>query len=123
VLRYAPYLGIERHTNLVLEKKNFPTISGVSLTDVAFHLQVDLYPFNMASRPGWFEIIGTTAVRWKIGGDDAVEDTLVFTSVGANAYFDKARHFAVGVDWENGRKPINNFDRQHNTSVGFKIKF
>ena len=44
-------------------------------------------------------------------------------TVSGNIYFDRGKHFAFGYDFENGRAPKANFDKQHSTAVGFKIRF
>jgi hypothetical protein len=123
LLRYAPYIGVEYYDNLVIEKKNLPTIPAISLTAVAAHLQVDLYPFNRPTNPGWFEITTSYAYRRRTGGGDELGRHLALFSSSVNIYFDTPRHFALGYDYESGRSPKNNFDKQHSSSVGFKVKF
>jgi hypothetical protein len=123
VFRYAPFAGLEHFDNLKIDRKGLPTIDPTRLTAFSFHLQVDLYPLNRPTNPGWLELVGTFAHRRKIGGDDTVEDSLSFVTASLNVYFDHGRHFAIGGDYEDGRSPKSNFTRQHSTGVALKIKF
>jgi hypothetical protein len=67
--------------------------------------------------------VASGAYRRKLGGDASAEEHSTFASVSANVYFDRGRHFAVGLDLETGQSPKNNFDDQRSTGVGLKIKF
>ena len=123
ILRYAPFVGVEHNSNLIIERKGLPSIDANELTALALHLQIDLYPLNSADSPGWFEIVTSYAYRRRLNGDEQIGDHLNAFSVSANLYVDVGRHFAIGYDYESGRKPTNNFDDQHSSSIGLKVKF
>lgn len=117
----VPYLGVEQYSNLpeVIANVSSKT-STVDPSYVMARYYLEYWPAAHSAGKGW-QFVAAYSYREALN-TEGVQHAAVSTA-GINYYFDEKERFAVGLDYENGRLPTNNFVQIEKTSFSFKAKF
>lgn len=117
--RYHPYLGVEHFNHLrVGPEEDGNRFSGQFAVG---KLSIELYPIPLpAFRP--LEILARGEYRNRLTSDNSVAREAYSWSAQVNWYLDKGQSIALGLDYEDGRSPDNNFVLAHRYGLSIKLK-
>lgn len=119
---WQPAFGLQREEAENVRKTGL----GGSTTRGYAHLDLALYPFGKQLR-NRLEIASRQTL-WRGFSRSAAfaslydRDQSLFT-VSATLFFDPARHFGLGIDYQNGENPEQGLQNQETTTLGLKVKF
>lgn len=108
MLRYYPYLGIERHAAVS------ETI-GDGSTWLA-QANLEFWPWI-----GRIQTLASYAGRWE-AGDSGLPDDLNLWSAGVTVYIDSNQRVGVGVEYLDGASKKNGFAQVRRTILGLRAK-
>lgn len=117
--RYRPYFGIEHFNRLKVGPEG--ATSDFDGSFAVGKVGVEIYPIPLETfRP--LEILMEGQYRNRLNSNDAVKRETYSWSAQLNWYLDEAQSIAIGVDYEDGRSPDNNFVYGHRYGIALKFK-
>lgn len=119
-LLYLPYIGIERIDRGEFKENGVVVAQDVDATFASARVRLEYWPVPAGESGGW-QLYGNWVGRHRISGDTPTK-TATHWQAGVNYYFDSKRRFAFGIDYENGRGMLRNFDRDERVSLSLKMK-